>query len=45
MNMKQSADYILHYLNGIPYLLPFGQGIADMRRGVRINEVYNRHFV
>lgn len=38
MNMKQSADYILHYLNGIPYLLPFGQGIADMRRGVRINE-------
>lgn len=36
--MKQSADYVLHYLNGVPYLLPFGQGIADMRRGVQINE-------
>ncbi len=36
--MIQSADYILCELNGIPYLLPFGQGVADMRRGVRLNE-------
>lgn len=36
--MKQNTDYLLHNLNGTPYLLPFGQGIADMRRGVRLNE-------
>lgn len=36
--MRQSDDYMLHRLNGIPYLLPFGQGAADLRRGVRINE-------
>lgn len=36
--MKQSDDYMLHELNGIPYLLPFGQGVADLRRGVRINK-------
>lgn len=36
--MRQSNDYMLHELNGIPYLLPFGQGVADLRRGVRINE-------
>jgi len=36
--MRQSTDYMLYKLNGIPYLLPFGQGIADMRRGVRIND-------
>lgn len=36
--MRQNTDYMLHYLNEIPYLLPFGQGIADLRRGVRLNE-------
>ena len=36
--MRQSGDYMLYQLNGIPYLLPYGQGIADMRRGVRLNE-------
>ncbi|MCM1191366.1 MAG: PqqD family protein [Acetatifactor muris] len=36
--MIQSADYMLCELNGIPYLLPFGQGVADLRRGVRLNE-------
>lgn len=36
--MKQNANYMLHELNGIPYLLPFGQSVADMRRGVRLNE-------
>lgn len=36
--MIQSAGFMLCELNEIPYLLPFGQGIADMRRGVRLNE-------
>lgn len=36
--MRQNTNYMLHELNGIPYLLPFGQGVADMRRGVRLNE-------
>ncbi len=36
--MRQNDNYMLHELNGIPYLLPFGQGIADLRRGVRINK-------
>ncbi|MCM1056194.1 MAG: PqqD family protein [Firmicutes bacterium] len=35
--MKQNDNYMLHELNGVPYLLPFGQGVADLRRGVRIN--------
>lgn len=36
--MRQNANFMLHELNGIPYLLPFGQGVADMRQGVRLNE-------
>lgn len=36
--MRQNVNYMLHELNGIPYLLPFGQGVADLRRGVRLNE-------
>lgn len=36
--MRQSGDYMLYHLNGIPYLLPYGQGIADIRRGVRLND-------
>lgn len=36
--MIQSADFMLCELNGTPYLLPFGQGVADMRRGVRLNK-------
>lgn len=36
--MIQSGDYMLCKLNDIPYLLPYGQGIADMRRGVRLND-------
>lgn len=36
--MKQNDQFMLHKLNGIPYLLPFGQSVADQRRGVRINE-------
>lgn len=36
--MRQSSDYMLYHLNGIPYLLPYGQGIADIRRGVRLND-------
>lgn len=36
--MRQNSDYMLYQLNGIPYLLPYGQGIADIRRGVRLND-------
>lgn len=36
--MRQNNEYMLYKINGIPYLLPFGQGIADFRRGVRLNE-------
>lgn len=36
--MRQNKEYMLYKINGIPYLLPFGQGIADLRRGVRLNE-------
>lgn len=36
--MKRSKDYMLCHISGIPYLLPFGQGIADHRRGIKINE-------
>lgn len=35
--MKRSNEYMLCELAGLPYLLPFGQGIADHRRGIRIN--------
>ena len=33
-----SQDYILKYVNGIPYLLPYGQMVADMRRALKLNE-------
>lgn len=36
--MKLSKDYILQTLYGISYLLPYGQAIAEHRRGVRLNE-------
>lgn len=36
--MIQNKEYMLYKINGIPYLLPYGQGVADLRRGVRINE-------
>lgn len=36
--MKPNTGYILEELNKIPYLLPYGQNIADHRRGIRLNE-------
>lgn len=36
--MKQTDGYILREIAGIPYLLPYGQLIADHRHGVRLNE-------
>lgn len=36
--MKRNDSYTLKILAGVPYLLPFGQMIADRKRGVRINE-------
>lgn len=36
--MKRSSYYTLTRIAGIPYLLPFGQGIADHKHGVKIND-------
>ena len=36
--MQRNSKFALFNIAGIPYLLPFGQGIADHKRGVRINE-------
>lgn len=36
--MKKDAQYALEYLHGVPYLLPFGQNIARLRSGYRLNE-------
>lgn len=36
--MKQNPNYILKELAQVPYLLPYGQMIADHRRGIKLNE-------
>ena len=36
--MKQNSSYVLKELAGVPYLLPYGQMIADHKRGMKINE-------
>lgn len=36
--MKQNPSYVLKELAGVPYLLPYGQMIADHKRGMKINE-------
>lgn len=36
--MRRSKDFSLFIISDVPYLLPFGQGIADLRRGVQIND-------
>ena len=36
--MKQTEGFLLQYIEGIPYLLPFGQRIAEHRRTMRLNE-------
>lgn len=35
--MIQNPGYVLKELAGVPYLLPYGQMIADHRRGTKIN--------
>lgn len=36
--MKQNPNFILKELAGVPYLLPYGQMIADHHRGIKLNE-------
>ncbi len=36
--MKPAENFSLQYLSGVPYLLPYGQAIADRKRGLRLNE-------
>lgn len=36
--MRRSNDFALFTISGVPYLLPFGQGIADLRRGIQVND-------
>ena len=36
--MRRNPFFLLRSLNEIPYLLPYGQGIADHKRGVCLNE-------
>lgn len=36
--MKVSDHFTLEYLQGVPYLLPYGQAVADLRRGLQLNE-------
>lgn len=36
--MKQTKGYALHYIQDIPYLLPYGQTVAEHRRGMKLNE-------
>lgn len=36
--MNRNPNYTLCKINGISYLLPFGQGIADFNHGIQINE-------
>ena len=36
--MHRSNHFSLYFISGVPYLLPFGQGIADLKRGIQIND-------
>ena len=36
--MKRNHTYILREINGVPYILPIGQSIADHRHGIRLNK-------
>lgn len=36
--MKKNPGFTLQYLEGTPFLLPFGQSVAEQRRGVRLDE-------
>lgn len=34
------ADYTLEYINGIPYLMPYGQPVADLKKCVKLNDTW-----
>lgn len=36
--IKLKKGYLLHEIAGTPYLLPYGQNIADFKRSIRLNE-------
>ena len=36
--MKRNPCYVLKKLDGTPYLMPCGQSLADIRRGVQLND-------
>lgn len=36
--LKRQKDYLLKHICGKTYLLPFGQNIADQKRGILLNE-------
>jgi hypothetical protein len=36
--MKRNTGFALKMIENIPYLLPFGQNIADRKRGIQLNE-------
>ncbi len=36
--MKQNESFLLREIENVPYLLPYGQMIADRMRGIRIND-------
>ena len=36
--MRQNPGYILKELAGVPYLLPYGQAIAEEKNGLQLNE-------
>lgn len=36
--MKQTDGFALQSIHNVPYLLPYGQRIAEQRRGLRLNE-------
>lgn len=35
--MKLNDGFAIKYIAGVPYILPFGQNIADFKRGIRID--------
>ncbi len=36
--MKQSKGFMLQTIQGVPYLLPYGQRIAEQRRSMKLND-------
>ena len=36
--MKQADGYLLETIAGVHYLLPYAQNIADLKRGVQLND-------